>query len=87
MVGIMRAWTGLRVILHSENRLMTMREGCNGAVVEIPVSDIQDVLWQRGRIQSEAVILAGDLDLSCGSTWMVEAAMAISQLERAPSEG
>ena len=87
MVGIMWAWTGLRVILHSENWLMTMREGCNGAVVEIPVRDIQDVLWQRGRIQSEAVILAGDLDLSCGSTWMGEAAMAVSQLERAPSKG
>ena len=87
MVGIMWAWTGLRVILHSENWLMTMREGCNGAVVEIPVRDIQDVLWQRGRIQSEAVILAGDLDLSCGSTWMVEAAMAVRQLERAPSKG
>ena len=87
MIGIMRSWAGLGVILHSENRLMSMRKGGHGAVVEVPVSDIHDVLWQSRRIQCEAVVLAGDLNLSSGATWMVEAAMAIRQLERAPSEG
>ena len=87
MIGIMRSWTGLRVILHSEDRLMTMGKGGHGAVVEVPVGDIHDVLWQRRRIQCEAMVLAGDLNLSCGATWMVQAAMAIRQLERASSEG
>ena len=43
VIGIMGSWTGFGVVLHSENGLMTMGEGGDGAVVEIEMGHLHAV--------------------------------------------
>ena len=74
MVGIMRAWAGLRVVLHPEHRLLTMGHRRHGSIIEIEVGHLDAVRWKTLCIQGKTMILTGDLHLPGGAAGMVEAA-------------
>ena len=87
MVGIVGSRARLRVVLHTEHRLLSVSESCHRAVIEIQMRDIDARPGQRISVQSKTMVLACDLHLACRSTGMVESAMAIGQLERAAPQG
>ncbi len=59
----MRAGGGLGVILHAENRQAPVSQAFERLIVEIHVAWL-DVGRQGARVNSEAVVLGGDLDLA-----------------------
>ena len=61
VVGIVGAGTGLRVILHAEDRLVPHFQTRHGAVVEVVVGDPHPLLGQGGGVKGKTVVLAGDL--------------------------
>ena len=63
VVRVVRARRRLGVILHAEHRLGLVAQPLDGAVVEVDVGDLH-VRRQRRRIDGEAVVLRGDLDLA-----------------------
>ena len=87
MVRIMGTGTGFGVVLHPENRLMTMFEGCHRAVFEVEMGDLDQIGRQRLGSECKSVVLTGDLHLTGGPAGMVEAPMAIAELEGASPEG
>ena len=83
----MGAWTGLRVVLHSNHGFGSVSDGSHRSIVEIEMAD-GDLLWrQRLGIQGETVVLTCDFNLASGAAGVVEPAMAVSELERAATEG
>ena len=86
MICVMGARAGFGVVLNPKHRLMAMGKGSHGAVIEIEMGDLHSILRQRVGIESEAVVLAGDLHLAGCSAGVIETAMAVIQFERSASE-
>ena len=87
MVGIMRARAGLRVVLDTEQRLMTMGHRRHRAVVEIEVGHLDAVGGKTRCIEGKPMVLAGDLHLPGGAAGMVETAMPVTELEGGAAHG
>src|SRR5207237_6301206 len=63
VIGVVRPGRRFRMVLHAEHRFRLVTQTLDGAVVQIDVRD-GDIRWQRLRVDREAVILRGDLDLA-----------------------
>ena len=87
MIRIMGARTGFRVVLNPENGLLTVGNRRHSAVVQIEMGDVYDALVQGVSGESKTVVLTGDLNLACGPTGVIQATMAIGELEGLSSEG
>ena len=75
------------VVLNAKDGFLTVGDGRDGSIVEIEMGDI-DLIRRKGiRIESEPVILAGDLHLTRGPAGMVQTAMAIGELEGGTPQG
>ena len=71
MVCIVGPRACLWVVLNAKDGFLTVGDGRDGSIVEIEMGDI-DLIRRKGiRIESEPVILAGDLHLTRGPAWMV----------------
>ena len=57
VVRIVRPWSGLRMVLHAEDRLAAMAQAFHRLVIEVQVSDFDSGVFERIRIHAEAVIL------------------------------
>ena len=84
----MRAGSGLRVVLHGPHGLAGHGEALDRAVVQVDLGDGAGGR-QRGGIDGEAVVLAGDRDppASPVAHRLVAAVMAELELERPAAEG
>ena len=78
----MGTWTCFGVVLNTEDWLLTVGDGRNGSIVEIEMGDLDLIRSQGIRIQSKPMVLTRDLHLTGGPAGMVQAAMAIGELER-----
>ena len=87
VIRVMGARAGFWVVLHAEHGLVVEGEGGHRLVVEVLVRHPDPMAGQGGRVDGEAVVLAGDLHLPWRPAGMVEAAMAVGQLESASSKG
>ncbi len=87
MIGIMGPWTGFWVVLNPKDGLVAMCDSRNRSVIEVEVRDLDGLSSQRIGIQCEAMVLTGDLHLARGAAGVIEAAMAIGELERLPPHG
>ena len=58
---VMRSWRGFRVVLHAENRLFEVSEPRHGPVIEVSVRDFGTGGKQAVFIDTESMILTGDL--------------------------
>ena len=87
MIRIMGARTGFRVVLHPENGLLTVGNRRHGAVIQIEMGDVNQVLIQRISGQGKTMVLTGDLNLACGATGVIQTTMALGELEVLATEG
>ena len=81
VIGVMGAGARFRVVLNAEHGESPVLKSRNGAVVEIEMSDFDRFRIQGIGIQGKTMVLTGDLHLTCGSTGVVQTAMAIGELE------
>lgn len=58
---VVRPWRGFRVVLDAENRLFEVSEPSHGSVIEVSVRDFGTNREQAVLINTESMILAGDL--------------------------
>ena len=84
----MRAGGGLGVILNAEDRQALVPQALEGLIVEVDVARL-DVGGQRRRVDGEAVVLGGDLDLAgrLVADRVIGAAVAELELEGLGAEG
>src|SRR5262245_29631865 len=75
------------MVLHREDRPLAVPEALAGAIVEVEVRRLPAERGHRSRIDREAVVLGGDLDLPGRRVLdrMVGAVMTEGQLVRAPA--
>src|SRR5579863_7078098 len=94
VVGVVRAWRGLRVVLDREHRGIQQPQSLDDAVVEVAMRD--DRLAERRAerpivrcLHGEAVIVAGDVDTAGAQVLdrLVDATMAESELVGAQAQG
>ena len=81
MVCVVGTRTGFWVVLNAKDWFLTMGDSRNSSIVEIQMGDINLIGLQGLRIQSEPMILARDLHLTGGTARMVQASVAIGELE------
>ena len=81
----MGPWTGFRVVLNAEERLIAMGHGCHGSIVEVQVGDF-NAGWQRLSIKGKTVVLTCDLHLPCRAAGVIETAVTEIKLERGSPE-
>src|SRR5262247_3208647 len=88
VVGVVRPGRSLGVVLHREHRPLAMPQPFAGAVVEVEMRRLPPVRRHRRRVDGEAVVLRGDLDLAGGDVlhWVVRAVVPERQLVR-PAAG
>ena len=88
ILAVVRAGGGLGVVLDAEDRQPLVPQALEGLVVQVDVAGL-DVGGQRGRIDGEAVVLGGDLDLagSLVADRVIGAAVAELELEGLAAEG
>ena len=89
---IVRAGSGLRMVLHRKERELAMTNSLYGSVVEIEVGDLERVRSRNpGRISnhSEAMVLSGDEDLIGPqiSDWVIAPPVTVRQLRGRPPVG
>jgi hypothetical protein len=87
MVCVVGTRTGFWVVLNAKDWFLTMGDSRDSSIVEIQMGDINLIGRQGLRIQSEPMILARDLHLTGGTARMVQASMAISELEGGSPQG
>ena len=63
IVAVVRSRARLRVVLHRDHRALLHPEALDGAVVQVPVRHHDAGLLEQLRVDAEAVVLRGDLDL------------------------
>src|SRR5512147_2120365 len=68
------------MILHGEQRQLGMRQAFDCLVIEVDVCELRDAL-ERVDVDSEAVILGGDLDLAGGEVHDRLVSAVVSELE------
>src|SRR5579875_115454 len=87
IMAVLRAGTGLRVVLDRKDRPVDDAQPLIAAVEQRDVGRL-DILGQALRIDDEAVVLAGDRDPAGGKLFdrVVGAAMAARHLVSAPAE-
>ena len=96
--GVVRAGRGLRVVLHRERGQVERLQALDDVVVQVDVADDHaavatavvrcDGLAVERRVDREAVVVGGDLDLAGRAVHdrLVHAAVAVAQLVRAVAE-
>ena len=88
MMGcVVRTRTGFWVVLNTKDWFLTMGDSRDSSIVEIQMGDINLIGLQGLRIQSEPMILARDLHLTGGTARMVQASVAIGELEGGSPQG
>ena len=87
MIRIMGAWTGFRVVLHPKDGLVPVGNRRHGAVIQIEMGDVNQVLIQRISGQGKTMVLTGDLNLACGATGVIQTTMAVGEFEGLAAEG
>src|SRR5215468_12570948 len=87
VIGVVRSGRRLRVVLHGEHGPFTVTQPLAGAVVEVLVRRLPPARRHRRRVDGEAVVLRGDLDLAGGEILdrMVGAVMTERQLVSPPA--
>src|SRR5262249_15897443 len=87
VVGVVRPGRSLGVVLHRQHRPLAMPQALAGAVVEVEMRRLPPVRRHRRRVDGEAVVLRGDLDLAGGDVLhgVVRAVVAERQLVRPPA--
>ena len=83
----MRAGTGFGVVLHGENRQLLVTQTFDRVVVEVYMRDLHLGGIERIKVDTETVILRGDLDLAGRKVLdrLVGSAMAELEFVRAAS--
>src|SRR6202012_5673093 len=61
VVGVMRTWARLRMVLHAEERHRTVAQAFQGVGVQVDVGGFDFALVDRFRIDRVVVIVGGDL--------------------------
>ena len=87
VISIMRARTGLRVVLHAKYGLVAVRQCGHGAVIEIEMRHLHLLGRQGGGVDGESMVLAGDLHHTWATAGMIQTSVAISELVRTAAHG
>ena len=87
VVGVMGAWAGFGVVLDAEDGLVAEGQGRHCLVVEIAMADRHPLGGQGVGVDGEAVVLAGDLHIAVAAAGVVEAAVAVAELEGGSPQG
>src|SRR5260370_35833279 len=84
----MRTRRRFRVVLHGEQRQVSVAHAFEGRVVQIHMRQFNFTLRQRIRIDGKVVVMRGNLDLAAGHLlhWMISAWVAEFQLEGLASD-
>lgn len=92
--GVVRTRCRLRVVLDAEGRLVEQPQAFDDVVVQADVRDLGPAVWGvadpvERRVDGEAVVVGRDLDLAGRPVLdgLVDAAVAVLQLEGAEAEG
>jgi hypothetical protein len=88
IMRVVRAWGGLRVILHAEEGQIAVAQTFERFVVQVSMCELDFTLGQRIWIDGEVMVMSRDFDLSGLQIFhrMIPAVVAEFQLERLPAQ-
>src|SRR5947209_20348855 len=89
MLVVLRAGAALRVVLDAERGQSAVAESLDRAVVQVPVRDVEVAGWDRGRVDLELMVLAGDVHAHGVAVLhgQVGAVMPVRETRRRPARG